>query len=366
MQRGLLFTLLALLVALSGFSALWAQEHTPDLTSIPFESLAAGSELSPDDRTLALYNNPIIYNSESLETTPEESQIRLLDIETGKLTGSLQGNLDWVSDIAFNSDGSRLVAFHRNGDLSLWDVPNQALLKTIPTYVYGGGWVLFMPDDQTVLLRLGEFVFGTLDTTNGAITQLFGRHIDTYNQFSENYTQYPERADLTFVTASASPDNTTFAASTANDEVVLWDAVSGEMRTLREPSEEMVRFAIRTLIFSSDGSTLTYFDDSDDQIHVWDLNTAEERHVYAFGGLPFAVAPDETTLAWADRETGVIYLADTASEAEPIALLELPDELGIAPNITQLFFTSDGSQLVVSGLFASDEQNAVYVINLAE
>jgi WD40 repeat protein len=364
MKRGLLFTLLALLVALSAFSALWAQEDTPDLTSIPFESLAAGSELSPDDRTLALYNNPIIYGSENLETTPEESQIRLLDIETGKLTGSLQGNLDWVSDIAFNSDGSRLVAFHRNGDLSLWDIPNQTLLKTIPTYVYGGGWVLFMPDDQTVLLRLGEFVFGTLDTTNGAITRLFGRHIDTYNLFSETYTRYPERADLTIAAAAVSPDGSIIATSTGNDEVLLWDTSSGEARTLRQKSEQPARFAIRTLFFAADGSELLYYDQTDGHVHRWDIATQTEFQPLELAASTFAVAPGEPITAWADRETNTVnwYIGRDVVQQQ----FKLPDELGIAPNITQLFFTSDGTKLVVSGLFASAEQNAVYVISLAE
>lgn len=366
MKRGVIFTLLALVMALLvGVSALAAQD-TANIETIAFESKAANVELSPDDRRLAVFNNPIIYNDEAIISPPELVQIRLFDVETGEQTGSLSGHLDWVADADFNADGSQLVTYHRNGDVTLWDVASQSAVRTIETYTLGGGWVQFMPDDQTVLLRLGEYVFGTLDTESGAITRLYGRHMSTYNLFSEQYTQFPQRADLIFITAAVSPDGTLLAAATGNDEVVLIDTASGEERTLRPKSEEPARYAIRTLYFSSDGSTLTYYDQNDDQVHRWDVAAGTEIGAYELPATAFAVAPDESMIAWADRETNAVYWVESMVLDAPEREFVLPENVRIAPNVTTLSFTADGTKLVVGGLFASDEDNAIYVIDLSE
>lgn len=365
MKRAIVFTLVSLLILLFGVSVTSAQDAA-NVRTIAYESLGAGMALSPDNRTLAVFNNAVLYGNEDIISPPELIQIRLFDVETGEQTGSLSGHPDWVTDADFNADGSQLIAFHRNGDLTLWDVANQSLIKTIETYTMGGGWVQFLPDGKTVVLRLGEFVFGTLDTESGAITRLFGRHISTYNEFSETYTQFPGRADMTFISLAVAPDGAMFATSTGNDEVLLWDAASGENRTLREKSEQPGRYAIRALYFSSDGSTLTYYDQNDNQVHRWDVVAGTEIGSYELPGGAFAVSSDETWIAWADREANTVYWVESmvldARERE----LELPETLRIAPNVTTLAFTADGTKLVVGGLFASDEQNAIYVIDLSD
>jgi WD40 repeat protein len=366
MKRGLILMLLLLATALfAGVSALAAQD-TANVETIAFESLAAGVKLSPDDRTLAVFNNPVIYNDEEIISPPELVQIRLFDAETGEQTGSLLGHLDWVMDADFNSDGSQLVTYHRNGDLTLWDVASQSVVRTIETYTMGGGWVHFMPDDTTVVVQLGELIFGTLDMESGAITRLYGRHMGTYNLFSEQYMQTPARTDLTFLSMAVSPDGATFATSTGNDEVILWDVASGDTRTLREKSEQPLRFAIRALYFSSDGSTLTYYDRTDNQVHRWDVAAGTETGAYALPAGAFAVSPDETWIAWADRETNTVYWVESMVLDAPEHEFELPENVEIAPVITTLAFTTDGTKLVVGGLYASDEDNAIYVIDLSE
>lgn len=363
MKRFLLFTLLVLVAGL--FAGVSAQDAT-NVETIPFESLGAGVKLSPDDRTLAVFNNALIYNDEELVSPPELIEIRLFDVQTGEQSGSLTGHSDWVMDADFNSDGSQLVTFHRNGDLTLWDVASQSVIRTIETYMLGGGWVQFMPDDQTVLLRLGETVFGALDTETGAITRLFGRHIATYNEFSEQYTQFPGRFDLAFITASVSPDGTTLAAATGNDEIVLWDVASGETRTLREKSEQPGGYAIRALFFSDDGSTLTYFDQNDEQVHRWDVAAGTEIGAFEVGRGAFTVTLDQSLIAWADREANTVYWVESMVLDAPTHEFTLPENVQVAPNITTLTFTSDKEKLVVGGLFASEEDNAIYVIDLSE
>jgi WD40 repeat protein len=166
--------------------------------------------------------------------------------------------------------------------------------------------------------------------------------------------------------AAVSPDDQWLVTSTANDEVLRWDTsvVGGEPETLRPKSEKPAQFNIRGLTFSEDGSTLTYFDHGDDAFHVLDVEAGEELHSYAPGAAEFALAPDGVTVAWADRETNAVYLADVTSADAPVKLLDVPENLDVAPNITSLAFTSDGKQLIVGGFHERDEQNEIYVITL--
>ncbi|MCC6803509.1 MAG: WD40 repeat domain-containing protein [Anaerolineae bacterium] len=353
-------TLLLLLVFTTG--ALYAQDGAFDVMTIPVESMAAVTVLSPDDQTVAVYNQFQIYDT---EPEPALIVVHLFDINTGDEIGILRGFSDWVTGLSFNSDGSEIVTFHRNGDVSLWHTADQSLIKTIPLYQYGGSWVQFMPDDQSVLYRAGQFLLGTLDVDSAAITRLFGTHIDTFEEFDNVYIRFPGQGDLLIAAAAVSPDGQWLAQSTANDAVSLVDIESGTRYPLRGNSEEMAQFSIRLLAFSNEGQQLIYFDADDSQTHVWDVASQQEVAAYSFGAPVFAVSPDSATLAWADSQTRMVYLAELVSGAEPVEVLALPDSVRVTPAIASVAFTSDGSKLVIGGLFNSDGATNIYVVDLA-
>lgn len=337
-------------------------QAAPKVKTIPVQSKAANVVLSPDDHTVAVYNNYLIYNDPA---TPDLVPVTLYDTSTGEQVGTLSGYTDWVTGLDFNSDGSQIVTFHRNGDVNLWNTADQTLIKTIATYGMGGSWVQFLPDDHSILYRAGELVIGILDLDTGAITQLFGFHLDTYDDFTTNYVQFPARGDITVAAGAVSPDGLWLVTSTANDAVDLWDVFGGGYSQLRAPSEQPAQFSIRAFAFSGDGSQLIYFDNADDQTHVWDVNNQTETLVLPFGGVAFGVNGDATKVAWADRQSSAIYVADIAEGAEPLQVLALPDDMQVAPPITNVAFSSDGSQLVVGGLVGSDDASNIYVIDLA-
>lgn len=361
-MKRILFALLTMsLLMLVGVSAWGAQAAQSDVKTISVDSKASMVRLSPDDHTLAVFNNAIIYDE---APSADLIAITLMDT-TGDTIGTLSGHTDWVTDAAFNSDGSKLVSLHRNGDLILWDVAARKMIKTIETFTLGGSWVQFLKDDHTVLFRAGQFVVGTLDTDNGAVTHLYGRHIDSYQEFSDTYTQFPGQGDISFVAAAVSPDGQWLVTSTQNDEVILWDTQTGTMDTLRPPSEQFAQLSIRSFVFSPDSKQFTYFDQGDKKMHVWDIATKAELGAFVGGGVSFAVAPDGNHLAWADRETRSIYWVDASTSDTPTKLVTLPDTEQVAPLVTSLAFTSDGKQLVVGGLFAEEGENQIYIINLA-
>ena len=360
MKRLLLLSLVLLLLP---FSALAAQEDSFTVDTISVSGLGVGSVLSPDDHTLAVYDFFVLYMD---APQPENLKIRLINTQTGMEAGSLSGATDWVIGADFTSDGSQLATFHRNGDLMLWDVASRSLIKTIQTYMIGGGPLQFLNDDQTVIFRAGEFTLGFLNTETGAITRLFGTHFDTFDEFIATSSEFPTRGDLIFAGWTVSSDGRWLATAMANDQVYLWDLDSGEKTTLREPSEQMANYGIRSLQFSSDSSQLFYYDHESEGIHIWDVNTQEEIRVLELGDWAFTVAPGNATLAWAERETGTIFLVDTAGSGAPVEVFTVGEPLRVTPNVTNLAFSSDGSQLIVAGLFSPDETSTVYVVDLDE
>ncbi|MBI1257122.1 MAG: hypothetical protein GC204_06600 [Chloroflexi bacterium] len=360
-MKRILLAVMLVMILMASIGAAAAQETHATIRPIPVTSKTSMMKLSPDDHTLAVFNNALIYDE---APTPDLTAITLIDLESGDTIDTLSGYSDWVTDVAFNADGSKLVSFHRNGDVLLWDMTTKTLIKTIPTYNIGGSWVQFLNDDKTVLYRAGELVIGLLDTETGAITHLFGRHIDSYQAFSETYAQFPGRGDITFAAAAVSPDDQKLVVSTQNDEVLLWDIASGNEVTLRPPSEKFGQLAIRAFAFSADSKQMAYFDQGDQKMHVWDVAKRTEQGTLDGGSISFAASPDGTQLAWADRENNSISLIDTAISNEATKLAELPDTTKVVPT-TSLAFTSDGKQIVVGGLFAPDEENAIYVIDLA-
>ncbi len=270
-----------------------------------------------------------------------------------------------MTGLDFNSDGSQIVTMHRNGDVNLWNSADQTLIKTIATYGMGGSSVQFLPDDHSILYRAGELVIGILDLDSGAITHLFGVHLDSYDDYTTNYVQFPGRGDVTFAAGAISPDGLWLATSTTNDAVDLWDVFGGDRVQLRPPSEKPAQFSIRAFAFSGDGSQLIYYDNDDHQTHVWDVNNQTETLALPFGAVAFGISADATKLAWADRQASAVYVADIAAGAEPVQVFALPDDQGVAPPITTVTFTSDGSQLIVGGLIGSNDVSNIYVIDLA-
>ena len=357
MKRLFLVVMLLLLLPAAGLSA----QDTSGVTRIALDSKAANIQLSPDGHTLATYANAFIYDT---APTPDLIAVHLFDLSSGDAIGTLSGFTDWVSAADFSPDGSQLITFHRNGDLNLWNVADLSLIETIPTYTFNSTWVQFLGDGTHVIYRAGEMLLGILDLDSGAITQLIGEHFDSFTDYG-NYAQYPAHGDVVIAGAAVSPDGHWLATSTANDAVYLWDLASGERTALRPSSEKFGQFNIRAFAFSSDSSQLVYFDGGDKQMHVWDLATQTETLVLDAGAAGFAVTPDLSKLAWADRATGAVYVADFAAGAQAQPVFTLPDDLQVAPNVTSVAFTADGSRLVVGGLFGSDDGSAAYVIDLA-
>lgn len=86
------------------------------------ESIYAGTDyitcakISPDKRYLAFGKGYGVY---------------LLDLESNKISGQMDGTGDYVNDLLFSQDGSLLGAWCQNGTLRLWEYPSGKSLGTI-------------------------------------------------------------------------------------------------------------------------------------------------------------------------------------------------------------------------------------------
>lgn len=355
------YGLLSLLLLLTSTLTLQAQDTAYPVTTIPVASPNYGIELSPDDHTLAIYENGIIQNN---EIVPDLLPIRLIDLNTGEEIASLSGQTDYATDVAFSPDGQSLISFHQNGDLILWDVASGEQREIFPTYNIGGGQVQYRADGHTVIALL-QRMFIVLDTDTGYITQLLGVPIPDRQTFTDNYAAFPGIMNLTFTSLAVSPDNEFFVTSTGNDAVILWEIATNNREIIKAANEEKPGLlSVSDIEFSADGNLIAYNDFVDGTIHIWDRTTLSEG-VLPFKTMAFALSPDQQSLVWVDHETTQLKLAALTEPENPVTLLELDSANRAVRNFSSVVFTSDGSKVILGGLVNLEGGNQLYIVDLS-
>ena len=345
-----------------------AQDVPDNVRVIPVESVGFHGKLSPDGTTLVIFEDQNLLGLPVIDETL--LPVRVIDLVSGKETAQLAGFTDFATDAAFTSDSKLLATYHSNGDLYLWDMTDlSAPANMWQTALLGQGRIQFMPDNKTLVVQVGGLAQRILlvDTTTGYITGMVGPHFASLTEFRENYTQLPAQGDVTFAAFALSPDGSLLATSTINDEVALWNVADNQKVVLRLPSEKYALFNIRQLLFTPDGKSVLYFDRSDEKTHIWDVAAPEETGTMD-GGQLMAVAGDSSRLAWiGDTDEGgkAVFVAAFAEPDNVTKLFDLDPERKVTPTIAFLYFTSDGEQLVLGGLFAGEDlNNFIYVIDV--
>ena len=146
--------------------------------TIPITSTGFGARLSPDGKTLVTFENTILLNLD--EVDPATLPMRVIDISTGEQLGELSGYTDYAADVAFTSDGSRMVSLHMNGDVVVWDVATLTATKTYQTLLMGSQQITLGQDGTTayILVAGQPQRIAILDTETGAVTAWVGKHFD--------------------------------------------------------------------------------------------------------------------------------------------------------------------------------------------
>ncbi len=180
---------------------------------------------------------------------------------------------DWsVSGAGWSSDGRYLamaggdqVAASEPPSFNIWDVEaNQLIMENLGDALnYNGLEAHFSPDDSTILyLGLGQFP----DFSGLATAYVFDAQT---GQIVQTFTP---GGDTLIRSAAWSPDGSQVAAGLLNNQVVVWDYVSGEqVATLLHGDGDLM---VNYVEWSPDGSKFATASD-DSTAKVWDTNTWE-------------------------------------------------------------------------------------------
>jgi WD40 repeat protein len=351
----LLFVLL--FAFLIGIGTTAAQEAT--ITLMPLDSQGYGLRLSPDGSRFAVFEMGVIHGD---EVDSAYLPIRLYDTASQTLLYSLSASTDYAVDAAFSTDGKRLVSYHGDAYLYVWDAEAGTLIKRIPM-VNGLNTLQFMPDNRTVALMQSALpTLLLLDTETGAITSVMTQHYPDIGQLRASFAQ---KIAFSILGLSASPDGTTLATATSYDDIWFWNVADGSYRPLVASEETKPMLGLRSLQYSVDGSLFGFADTTAGQIRIFDLQSGQEAHnLPAVDIRVFALAPDSQSAAWVDKG-GMLHLVDlTAPDTTRDVALNLPESIHLVVSVSTLKYTSDGQKLILGGLVNTSGENAVAIINL--
>lgn len=345
--------------------SLWYRQPVQAQTAvraIPLAMKAPFMVVSPDGRVAALFENGLMFNS-----VPDilHVPVHLIDLTTGEAAQQLSGFSDYTSAAAFTPDSKRIVTLHSNGMIYVWDVTSGKQIKALRGTL-GANRLKMFPDGKTLAVVASgapnQILLWDIDT--GYITSILGPRFTSWAEFQEQMKKPLALTDFTFVALAVSPDGKQLATATGSDEVALWDVATNKSTVVRPASEKKGLFSIRTLTFSADGKSLVYYDAGDKATHFWDIASGAESKSLPVGAPIFALSLDGNSLAWIESQTSGAKVRLLKGSGEPQDLADIPaplKALGFSPTVA---FTPDGRQVIVGGLTAMDENNAILVITI--
>jgi WD40 repeat protein len=202
--------------------------HTEVVTTVAF---------SPDDRLLA---------SGSTDRT-----VKLWDVTTGKMVGSLAGHTASVTAVAFSPDGKLLASAGADGVVQLWDTISGQELRSLEGHRGPVSGVVFSPDGRRLASASEDKSVRVWDVGTGRTALVFTEH------------RSPVRG------IDFSPDGRTIASVDQRKGTLLWDAGTGTVASsLGGPAISVA--------FSPNGRRLATGEGavegvSKPQVRVWDL-----------------------------------------------------------------------------------------------
>jgi RNA polymerase sigma factor (sigma-70 family) len=226
--------------------------------------------LSPDGKTLAVGTNV---------------GVELHDAETGKVKHMLKGS--WAKStgpfvLAFSPNSKTLAAggSARDHNVRLWDVQTGELTGTLKGHDDAVVGLNFSPDGKTLASTGGMY-----DTTIRYWEVATGQLRLTVKKAKEESKDGTEAVDGDWQTwpAAFSPDGKILARG-RGDEVKFWDARTGKVKGRVIESSHPHNRLIQSLAFSPDGKLVAAGRDSG-EIDVWETRPADRKYDWRIADL---------------------------------------------------------------------------------
>lgn len=343
------------------------QDDTPRVEIIPILSSMPRVDLSSDGTTMAFYDMGVLQNDEIvIDLLP----IKLVDIESGELSGILFQGSDYTRAMAISPDGTRLATTEFDGDLFIWDMQSGDLIKEIDA-IPGQNVMVFIDDGHLATVGGGiPQVISVWDIELEHIVQLITPDIDSYQEFREDEMMMLQARNITAMTAM--PRTNSLLIATANDDLYTIDLETGNRQLIRSTDNELPMLSIRRIILSPDSNTLYYISrvpTNETTAYQLDLASGEETVLLAIDEASqlVTIGVDEATdrLLWIEQTDGVnsLWMDRLSNPGNPIEIAppnDLPEDLRMVGNDIRILFTPDGNTAIIGGLVnTSEHENAL-------
>jgi WD40 repeat protein len=305
-------------------------------------NVVASLAFSPDGMTLASagYDRTVI----------------LWDVATGEMRRRLHGHRESVGAVTFSPDGQVLASSDRYG-VRFWEAPTgtlQGILRGIEgsiAFTADGGAILGVDRSDWTVVRLWDLhrsrsrrrLKGHTDRVYAAALSPDGQRVasSAYEELllwdacsGALIRRLPLPGKRSLRALAFHPDSRLLAA-VCSPGLLVWDTETGELLESLWPYEERAS-GVNCVAFSSDGKTL--FSDEG----LWDTQTWALRctvHGHRWGIRSVASAPDGSVVATGGEDAAIkLWDARTGSLVRCLAAQEFP--------VTSLSLSSNGRRLV--------------------
>ncbi|WP_170134267.1 WD40 repeat domain-containing serine/threonine protein kinase [Murinocardiopsis flavida] len=248
-----------------------------------------------DDKSLQTMGSPVVaFDPDGSRLATAHESVQLWDSDTWEETSTLADD-EWITSVAFSSDGTTLATSDPVGNVRLWDTDAEEetdKLSGPPDYITS---LAFSPDGATLATGTAVDTAEVFEDSDGGAIRLWDTDTgDEIDIIAKN--------DPSFESVVFSPDGSKLAACSSGT-VRMWDT-----GTWAEDTTLPKRVCTFSLAFSPDGAALAT-GDGDGTVRLWDTDTWKENAVFSAEERVDSVgfSPDGGTVA-AGHSDGTVHL----------------------------------------------------------
>jgi WD40 repeat protein len=254
-------------------------------------------------------------------------EIKLWEVETGKLLRTMSGHGGDVRTLAISPDGEAVASGSGDGTIRFWDVETGELLDTLAD----AGWVTAV---------------GFSDRGNKLLSSATERSLQVWDVW-RGRSLY----SLNGIGPIAFARNGNLAATGGGRSAIrLWDVPAGQLlRNIAIPSSKE---GVTAIALTEDGETLVHAISESNRIFVWNLEAGEIRHTLNGheGEVEAIVISPDGKLFASSSEDGTIILWDLAS-GRKLKAMEGKGAIVFSPDSETLIGVGEDNQIQVWDIY---------------